>query len=422
MDQTDFKSVPLGEASVSATPHEGLRNELAELLDVVGPAQLGNVVLERAFEVNATDIHFEPTPSGLRIRMRVDGLLHDVARLPMIKPSPLIQRLKVLAGMDISERRHSQDGRISHQTMNGPRDIRVGSGPTLYGERLVLRLMPVGSTFDRLDGLGLENGELSAVRRCLSAPYGLILLTGPMGSGKSTSVYSFLHEIHHPQKSIVTIEDPVERRIDDICQIQIEPKIGFHFVEALRCVLRQDPDVMMVGEIRDAETAQIACRSALSGVLVLSTLHAHNTAAAVDVLEDFGVPRVIIADCLRGIISQRLILQVCKQHREVYHPEEAVCQMLGIDPANAESVNLVRGIPADVNFHTGYSGRTGIFEIMEMNKDLRRAILRGESASELMEIAQRNGMKTLHNSLRNKILSGVTSLDQFHAATLTLGD
>ncbi len=422
MEQIDLKSVPFSEANESPTPHEGLRHELAELLEVVGPADLGNVVLERAFEVNATDIHFEPTPSGLRIRLRVDGMLHDVARLPIFKPSPLIQRLKLLAGMDISERRLSQDGHISYETMHGPRDIRVGSGPTLYGERLVLRLMPRGSSFDRLDELGLESEELSAVRRCLSAPYGLILVAGPMGSGKSTSVYSFLHEIHRPQKSIVTIEDPVERRINDICQIQVDPKIGFHFVEALRCVLRQDPDVMMIGEIRDAETAQIACRSALTGVLVLSTLHSHNTAAAIDVLENFGVPRVIIADCLRGIISQRLILQVCKQYREVYHPDEVVCQMLGLDPTSAELVNLVRGIPADMNFRTGYSGRTGIFEVMEMNKDLRRAILRGDSASELMDIALRSGMTPLLGSLRKKTLSGVTSLDQYHSATLTFGD
>lgn len=422
MDLKESTELPSVDTRVLSTPHEGLRSELAELLDVVGPGQLGSVILERAFEFNATDIHIEPTPSGLRIRMRVDGLLHDVARLPIFTPSPLIQRLKVMAGMDISEHRLSQDGHISHSSIQGRRDIRVGSGPTLYGERLVLRLMPVNSAFGSLDELGLENGDVTTMRRCLSAPYGLVLVVGPVGSGKSTSVYSFLHEIHNAQKSIVTIEDPVERRIDDICQIQVDPKIGFHFADALRCVLRQDPDVMMVGEIRDPETAKIACRSALTGVLVLTTLHAHNTAAAVDVLEEFGVPRVVIADCLRGIVSQRLVLQVCKQHRQLYHPDDATCQMLGIDPAQAESIDLVRGIPDDANFRTGYSGRTGIYEIMEVNKEIRQAILRGDSATELMEIAQRNGMRSLMHSLRDKLLAGITSMEQFHATTLTFGE
>lgn len=308
--------------------HEGLRDELTELVDVVGPGKLGDIILERAFEMNATDIHFDPAESGLRVRMRVDGSLHDVVQLPSTAAPQLISRFNVLAGMNITEHRFAQDGRISRQSRLGARDVRAGTGPTIFGERLVLRLMPDQQSFTKLDDLGLDAAESQAVRRCIAAPYGLILVVGPVGAGKSTTVYSILQELNDPQKSVITIEDPVERLLEGVTQIQIEPRIGFHFADALRCVLRQDPNTMMVGEIRDAETAQIACRSALSGVLVLSTLHASNTAAAIDVLENFGVPRMLIADCLRGVVSQRLIRKVCTQHRELYHTDEATCRIL----------------------------------------------------------------------------------------------
>lgn len=399
--------------------HEALTTELLELLDVTGPGPLADIILQRAFELNATDIHMEPTPSGLRIRYRVDGLLHEVVRLPVSATQPIIQRIKLMADMDISERRLAQDGHIARSMFNQPRDIRIGSGPTIYGERLVLRLMPDESAFTKLDDLGMEPEQIEIMRRVLAAPYGLILVVGPVGCGKSTSVYSFLQEISTPSKSIVTIEDPVERRNEGICQIQVEPKIDFHFADALRCVLRQDPNVMMVGEIRDAETAQIACRSALTGVLVLSTIHANNTASAIDVLQGFGVPRMFIADGLRCVLSQRLLLKVCPHHRETYHPDETACRILDIDPAQAESVNLVRGIPADSNFHTGFSGRTSIFEIMEVTREIRQAILRGGSAMEVSEVAHRQGMKGLSEAARNKVLSGVTSIDQMHQSLLT---
>ncbi len=412
----------VSESSADNFRHEALRDELTELLDVIGPGPLADLLLERAFELHATDIHIEPTTDGLRLRLRVDGLLHEIARLPQSAVLPMISRLKLMAGMDITERRLAQDGHISRAVLKQPRDIRVGSGPTIYGERIVLRLMPDEHSFTRLDDLGLESHQIRTLRNCLHAPYGLILVVGPVGCGKSTSVYSFLRELNDPQKSIVTIEDPVERRVEDICQIQVDPKINFHFADALRCVLRQDPDIMMVGEIRDAETAQIACRSALTGVLVLSTLHANNTTAAIDVLQNFGVPRMVIADCLRGIMSQRLVLKVCNQKRETYHPDEVTCRMLDLDPAQSESVNLVRGIPSDCNFHTGYSGRTGIYEILDVSREVRQGILRGDSATELSQIAQLEGMQTLGQAIRNKVLSGVTSINQFHDTMLTFGE
>lgn len=404
------------------TAHAGLRDELKELLDVVGPGQLGEVVMDRAFSLNATDLHFEPTGTGLRIRMRVDGLLHDVARLPNSAASPLISRFKVMAGMDIAERRLAQDGHLTYVSRGIARDVRLGSGPTVHGERIVLRLQPDPRQFPGLDNLGLDDCDTESLRRCLKSPYGLILAVGPVGSGKTTSVYSFLKELNNPNQSLVTIEEPVERRMADICQIQVEPKIGFEFASALRCVLRQDPDVMMVGEIRDAETAKIACQSALTGVLVLSTLHASTTVAAIDVLKNFGVPAPILANCLRGIVSQRLLLQVCPKHREEYQPNEADCGILNINPADAQNFSLVRGIPHDDNFHTGYLGRVGIYEVMEVHRELQNSILRGESATELLSIATRLGMRTLTDAARIKVLEKVTSVDQYHTTALSLED
>jgi type II secretory ATPase GspE/PulE/Tfp pilus assembly ATPase PilB-like protein len=322
--------------------------------------------------------------------------------------------------MNITEKRIAQDGHISFAGSRQSHDIRVGSGPTIHGERLVLRLMPDEQSFTRLEDLGMEARQIASVRRCLSSHHGLLLVVGSVGSGKSTTVYSLLRELADPHKSIVTIEDPVERRMEGVSQIQVDPKVNFHFADALRCVLRQDPDIMMVGEIRDAETAQIACRSALTGVLVLSTLHANDTASAIDVLENFGVPRMVIADCLRGIVSQRLLLKVCEQHRETYHPDEGTCAILGLEAHRANDVQLVRGIPHDVNFHTGYAGRTGVFEILTVTRELRSSILSGASATRLMEQARADGMEPLSAAIRSKVLSGVTSLDQWHQADLEM--
>ncbi len=405
-----------------ASAHAGLRDELMELLDVVGPGKLGDVVLDRAFSLNATDLHFEPTGNGLRIRMRVDGLLHDVARLPNSATAPLISRFKVMAGMDIAERRFAQDGHLTYVSQSMARDVRLGSGPTIYGERIILRLQPDPRQFPKIDDLGLDGRDAASLRRCLNSPYGLILIVGPVGSGKTTTGYSCLRELNDPQRSLVTIEDPVERRMVDVSQVQVEPKIGFDFANALRCVLRQDPDIMMVGEIRDAETAQIACQSALTGVLVISTLHANSAVAAIDVLKNFGVPTPILANCLRGIVSQRLVLQVCPKHRQEYVPTEAECRILGIEPAEAANHNLVRGVSHDDNFHSGYFGRVGIYEIMEIHRELQSCILRNAPINELSAIAESNGMRTLTNAIRQKVLDRVTSIDQFHATTLTLQD
>ncbi len=399
---------------------KALRAEIAELADVVSPASLVDLLLERAFGLNATDIHLDPAAEGLRIRLRVDGLLHDVAMLPESVRQNVISRIKLLADMDLTERRHSRDGHFARSTLGAERDVRVGSAPTIYGERVVLRLMPDSATFNRIDDLGLAPEQLDLLEKQLRRPYGMIIVAGPVGSGKSTTIYGCLDRLNDPTRSVTTIEDPVERRIDGINQIQVEPKVGFGFVEALRGVLRQDPNVLMVGEIRDPETAHIACRAGLTGVMVLSTIHANDAASAIDVLREYGIPPMFIADAVNCVISQRLIRKVCPQSRETYAPSEAETQALGLTPEEAASTSLVRGIPSEANFHTGYSGRTGVFEIMPVDKDIRRAILREAPQSEIASIAKHAGMKTLQAAAREKVLAGATSLDEMHRVVLSM--
>lgn len=405
-------------ASVSAgsgeTRQRALQEELSELVDLVGPAPLVDLLLERAFQLRATDIHLDPTRTGLRVRLRVDGMLHDVLQLPAEMMSQVISRVKLMSGMDITERRYAQDGHISSAVLKHQRDVRVGSGPTIHGERLVLRLMPDNTTFTRLEELGLDEQQNLALRAALQLPYGVVLSVGPVGSGKSSTMYSCLELLNEQGRSLVTIEDPVERRIDGVSQIQTDPRINFGFVEALRGILRQDPDVVMVGEIRDSETAHIAIRAGLTGVRVLSTLHANDTSATVDVFRDFDVPPMFIADSVNCIISQRLVRKVCLEAYEEFTPDEAAGAVLGIPHDQLSEVRLRRGIPSAVNFHTGYLGRTGVFEVLPIDSDIRRAILAGRSASELRQMAIERGMQTLEQSAINKVRQGITTIEEMH--------
>lgn len=391
-----------------------LQEELRELVDLVGPAPLVDLLLERAFQLRATDIHLDPTRTGLRVRLRVDGMLHDVLQLPAEMMSQVVSRVKLMSGMDITERRIAQDGHITSAVLKHQRDVRVGSGPTIYGERLVLRLMPDTTTFTHLEELGLDEHQIGLVNQAMKLPYGMILSVGPVGSGKSSTMYSCLERLNEAGRSLVTIEDPVERRIDGVAQIQTDPKINFGFVEALRGILRQDPDVVMVGEIRDPETAHIAIRAGLTGVRVLSTLHANDTTATVDVFRDFGIPPMFIADSVNCIISQRLVRKVCESSFEEYEPSPADLAILGIDPGQGQDVRLRRGIPADANFFTGYLGRTGVFEVLTIDSDIRAAILGNTSAKELREMALQRGLQSLEHSAILKVRAGVTTLEEMH--------
>ena len=404
-------------ASSHPAPHAGIRQkalqeELRELAEVVGPAPLADLLLERAFQIAATDIHLDPNEQGLRVRIRIDGLMHDVLQVPQNMSLPMISRLKLMAGMDISERRLAQDGHISSHVLSHQRDVRVASTPTTAGERLVLRLMPDSKSFHKLEELGLEPEQIVELQRHIRAPYGMILSVGPVGSGKSSTMYSCLELLNVGTESLVTIEDPVERRIPGVNQTQIDGKIGFGFVEALRATLRQDPDVMMIGEIRDPETAQIGTRAALSGILVLSTLHANDTAASIDVFREFGVPPMIIADGMVAVLSQRLLRKVCPDCREPVQPDEGMRQLLRLDSSSGHT--LVRGKGCESCFGTGYLGRTGVFELLHVDQDIRRGVLRGASRMELMELATSKGMPTLEMAAARKVRAGITTVEEMY--------
>ncbi|MBX3440072.1 MAG: type II/IV secretion system protein, partial [Planctomycetaceae bacterium] len=364
------------------------------------------------------DIHLDPRPDGVKVRLRVDGMLHEILELDTTTSPQVISRLKLMGGMDITERRYAQDGHIGNAVLRDRRDIRVGSGPTIYGERIVLRLMPATSTFNQLEDVGFEEEQLAIVDSAIRVPHGMVLSVGPVGSGKSTSTYAFLNRLNQPNRSLVTIEDPVERRIDGAVQIQTDNKIKFGFVEALRGVLRQDPNVIMVGEIRDAETAHIAARAALTGIQVLSTLHAHDTGATIDVFREFGIPPMFIADSITCVIAQRLLRMVCLKHRETFRPDEATLKILGLDPEQSGDVELVRGVPHSENFGTGYSGRTGIFEVLRVDDHIREAILHGHSSKELTRIACEHGFQSLDQSAVKKVLAGVTTVEEMHRVLL----
>ena len=410
----------MSDASAAADQAEqgrpkALQEELRQLADVVGPAALVDLLLERSFQIGATDIHFDPTAHGLRIRLRVDGLLHDVLDLSADLAPPVISRLKLMANMDITEKRVAQDGHISNTALKQQRDIRVGSGPTIYGERIVLRLMPDATMFMRLQELGLDEAQIELVEQSISVPYGTVLSVGPVGCGKSTTMYACLEYLNSPNRSLVTIEDPVERRVEGVNQVQIDARIGFGFVEALRGVLRQDPNVMMVGEIRDPETAHIAVRAGLTGVVVLSTLHASDAASAIDVFREFDVPPMFIADSLQAIIGQRLLRKVCSACRTTFHPDAGLCQLLGIDPAQAETVELARGQGCEQCFQTGYHGRTGVFEILIVSDAVREAVLKQRPNSEIRRLAVERGMQTLEDSAKKKVLAGITTVEEMHS-------
>lgn len=389
--------------------NSALAAELEELLSVVEPASVANVVLQRAFAHGATDIHLDPTTLGTRLRFRVDGVLQDILPIASDKAAVLRSRIRVMAGMDITDRRLPQDGAIPADRFPGlPRDVRVGSATTVNGERLVLRLMPDPGELNSLASLGFYDDQLNSVKDLLQAPYGLLLVVGPVGSGKSTTVYSLLNELNSTEKSLVTIEDPVERRLNGANQIQIDAKTGLTFVNALRGTLRQDPDILCIGEIRDPETAQIACRAATTGVLVLSTVHANNTAGAIDVLRGFGVPSMTISECLRGVISQRLVRKVCAAAREEVTPDHETRQLLRLDEHDHET-RIVQGVPDGTNFNSGYLGRTAVFEAMSVDHDLRNKIYHGEPAYSVRQAAQEKGMVTLEDATRRKVLDRITS-------------
>ena len=389
--------------------------ETADLLDETSEApiiKLVNLLVSGAIRDRASDIHIEPYQNVLKIRYRIDGILYDILSLPRRIQSPLISRVKIMARLNIAEKRLPQDGRIEIKIADRSVDIRVSVIPTAFGERVVLRLLDKTSSILQLSDLGMDDRRIRLFNKLIKFPYGIILVTGPTGSGKTTTLYAALSTINHPEINIITIEDPIEYQIEGIGQIQVNPKIDLTFAAGLRSIVRQDPDVILVGEIRDRETAEIAIQSSLTGHLVFSTLHTNDAASAVTRLIDMGIEPFLVTSSVIAIVAQRLIRVLCPKCKEAYIPDDESLANVGIDKKRLDNhvLYIRKGCPACMN--TGYRGRTAIFEIMIMDEDIRRLVLKTSDANQINDLAIGRGMATLLQSGAEKVLQGITTLEE----------
>jgi len=389
--------------------------ETQDLLDVSDEApviKLVNLILFQAVKERASDIHIEPFQKELKVRYRIDGILYQRLNPPKRYQSAIISRLKIMAKLDIAEKRLPHDGRIPIKIADKDIDIRVSIVPTTFGERVVLRLLDKSSAHFGVEEIGLSRDMLQNLKDLINRPNGMLLVTGPTGSGKTTTLYASLSRINTPDKNIITIEDPVEYQLWGIGQIQVNPKIGLTFAHGLRSVLRHDPDVILVGEIRDAETAEIAIQSSLTGHLVFSTLHTNDAASAVTRLVDMGIEPFLVASVIRAILAQRLIRVICPECKEGYIPEAEVLREIGIVPSQLERKMVYQGKGCPACSETGYRGRTGIYEMLIVSEAIRHLIMKKADSTSICRKAIEEGMKTLREDGARKVVAGVTTLEE----------
>lgn len=369
-----------------------------------------NSIIENSIRNNASDIHIEPEDDCIRVRIRVDGILNEIMKSPLNMLNAIITRIKVMADMNVAEKRVPQDGRIAFKIENRNIDLRVSTIPTIYGEKTVMRVLDKTNFLLSKSNLGLSPHNLEIFDRLVEKPYGIILVTGPTGSGKTSTLYTILSEINDIKKNIITLEDPVEYNLKGINQIQLNSKAGLTFAAGLRSILRQDPDIVMVGEIRDSETAEIAIRSALTGHLVLSTLHTNDAPGVISRLTDMGIEPFLVSSSLIGIIAQRLVRKICPHCKKEHIPDERDMDLLGIELT--EEKKIYKGAGCKLCGHSGYKGRTAIFEIMEITKDLRVLIDQRAPTENLRDQAVEEGMATLRESCKQMIFDGVTTVEE----------
>jgi general secretion pathway protein E len=383
-------------------------NHLRDLASEAPVIRFVNLLISRAVEQRASDIHIEPFENELKVRYRIDGVLHDVEAPARRLQAAIVSRIKIMAKLNIAERRLPQDGRIKLRLMGREIDLRVSTLPTLYGESVVLRILDRSSIVVNLESLGFPTDTLGQYEKLINKPYGMILVTGPTGSGKTTTLYGALDKINSPDKKIITIEDPVEYQLFGVNQIHVKPQIGLTFANGLRSIVRQDPDVIMVGEIRDAETAEIAIQAALTGHLVFSTLHTNDAAGAISRLLEMGVEDYLLASSLLGVLAQRLVRKVCLKCRHT--AELAVEAMREIAGPNGGEITVYEGSGCEDCSQTGYRGRSGIYELLPVNETIRQLILKRSSADVIKDAAVRQGMRTLRDDGWLKVRSGVTTV------------
>ncbi len=376
--------------------------------------QLVNILIVQGVKDKATDIHIEPNEVGLLIRFRIDGMLHDIKTLPNKIKSAVISRVKILAKMNIAERRLPQDGRFQVKFGTREVDLRVSTIPTVLGEKVVLRLLDKSKGLIMLEQLGFLPDQLTQFESIISKSYGVILLTGPTGSGKTTTLYAALNKINSKDKNIITVEDPVEYKLDRVNQIQVRPKINLTFANTLRSILRQDPDIIMVGEIRDTETAQIAVQAVLTGHLVFSTLNTNDAASALTRLIDMEIEPFLISSSVIGVIAQRLVRVICEKCKEEYIPGKDVLSGLNIkgNLKKGGKIKLYRGKGCSFCKNTGYYGRTSIYELIVLDEEIRSLIISKASSSVIKDAAIKKGMKTLKDGGLEKAMQGITTIEE----------
>ena len=401
----------IGEKSLDFIREE--EEDIGHLKDLAAEApiiKLVNLFITRAVEGRASDIHIEPFEDELKVRYRIDGVLHDVESAPKRLQAAIVSRIKIMAKLNIAERRLPQDGRIRLKVGEGEIDLRVSTIPVLYGESVVMRILRKEGIVIDLKLLGFPPKTLSDFNQLITKPNGILLVTGPTGSGKTTTLYGALDKINSPDKKIITVEDPVEYQLKGVNQIQVKPQIGLNFANTLRHIVRQDPDIIMIGEVRDLETAEIAIQSALTGHLVFSTLHTNDAPSAITRLIDMGVENFLLSSTVRGILAQRLVRVICPECKEgdSSMADREALSALGI----GSDVPLYLGKGCEKCAFTGFYGRTGIYELLIVNDEMRKLVLKGADANLLREAAIRLGMKTLLQSGTEKIRAGMTTLNE----------
>jgi general secretion pathway protein E len=416
-----YSSAEASEAAAQQIDGIGEDEDVAHLRDMASEVpviRMVNQMLVRALESRASDVHIEPFENHLKVRYRIDGILHEVESPPRQLKAAVISRLKILAQLNIAERRLPQDGRIKTRLAGKDIDLRIATVPTLYGESVVIRLLERGQIFTALDTLGFPSTLLAKFNEMIYKPHGMILVTGPTGSGKTTTLYGALQKINDPGKKIITIEDPVEYQLSGVNQIYVKPQIGLTFANGLRSIVRQDPDVIMVGEIRDAETAEIAVQAALTGHLVLSTLHTNDAAGAISRLLEMGVQDYLLSSSLLGVLAQRLVRRLCPACRKEVPFAGLAGATAELELQTGGAVQTVwEAVGCDACNHTGYMGRIGIFELLPATSDVCKIIVQRADAGAIRNLAVRQGMRLLRDDGWDKVRQGVTTLAELLRVT-----
>jgi type IV pilus assembly protein PilB len=400
------------------------RGESIDLQDQIEMAddnrvkRLLNLVLLQAIKDKASDIHFEPFEDEFKMRYRIDGVLYEMIPPPKYLAMPIVSRVKVMSNLDIAERRMPQDGRIELVVNNAPVDLRVAVLPTMFGESVVMRILDRGNVQLDLDRIGMRPDDLETFRQLIHKPNGIVVVTGPTGSGKTTTLYAALNELNEPTEKILTVEDPVEYDIDGLVQVQVKPDVGLTFAAALRSFLRQDPDIILVGETRDLETAQIAVQASLTGHLVFTTLHTNDAPSSIARLLDLGLEPFLLTATMEGIAAQRLVRTICARCKEPYTPHEEELMQLQLLPEDLDGRQLYRGRGCDYCNQSGYKGRLGLFEIMVLDDELREMIMQNASTQVLRAEAKKRGLRTLRQSGLLALYDGLTTIEEVVRGTL----